>query len=666
MALLRLALTFSSGTRRRHRAAPGKGLVLGAVALAGILAAAALLSPAITVDGNGNFRAVLSGVQIQRASQTFVAGGESLIHFHGLDGREGQLEFALSSRRGSAPNSIDVYVNGEKQTRDLQGDGDAMSIPIPTGTRDLDVHLVAESAAPRSIEISRVTLTRSMNARAVVVALVPVLAGLLVAYFAFQRDAFLSPVAGIVAVAVASFVMASAFDPVRIRVLRLSLVLSVVIAIVIACALVALRFRVSWLSGLMLAFAVIVTHVDAAHFGFVYDDRLWARPWTFAELASTFVGSEDPLEISGQQYRPVASISHALDYALFGASASMEHAVNIAWHAACVVLLMILLRRVLKSPSAAVLGAIAFALHPMAASSIGWISERTDSLMGAFLLLSLLPLVNSSQPRLAAVLVPALLSLWSKETAVMLALLAPALVFVVHGREGVWARRRVLGALVVIVLTFVLVWIAIFPVKAALRLESNDAGGNATVTSLWAQVFSQLVRPLGYEGWRAVRFDSTNDSLYLGVTAGVLVILTGAFAVTKRREWGLAAFGLLWPALVVLPFRGHDGVDIYRLGHSLAIGLGFFVAGIAALVPARARLVYPFVAAALVAAFVPPARAVTAAWGDPGFQFVAALRFNLDNPTFMAALTPEMRADIERAKAIAAHTEDPIAHDFPR
>jgi hypothetical protein len=40
------------------------------------------------------------------------------------------------------------------------------------------------------------------------------------------------------------------------------------------------------------------------------------------------------------------------------------------------------------------------------------------------------------------------------------------------------------------------------------------------------------------------------------------------------------------------------------------------------------------------------------------------LHFNLENPIFMAGLTPEMRRDLEREGRFEAHRDDPLETPF--
>ena len=66
------------------------------------------------------------------------------------------------------------------------------------------------------------------------------------------------------------------------------------------------------------------------------------------------------------------------------------HAVNLLLHLACVLLVYRLLIVLLGSSKAACLGALLFALHPLQAESVGWVSGQGGLLSAAFSLLALL------------------------------------------------------------------------------------------------------------------------------------------------------------------------------------------------------------------------------------------------------------------------------------
>ena len=78
----------------------------------------------------------------------------------------------------------------------------------------------------------------------------------------------------------------------------------------------------------------------------------------------------------GQNWHPLTSWSHMLDVQLFGLAPAGHHAVNLAWHVLNAVLLAVVLHRMTGAWWRSVLVAALFALHPLRAESVAWVSER--------------------------------------------------------------------------------------------------------------------------------------------------------------------------------------------------------------------------------------------------------------------------------------------------
>jgi protein O-mannosyl-transferase len=88
-------------------------------------------------------------------------------------------------------------------------------------------------------------------------------------------------------------------------------------------------------------------------------------------------------------WHPLTWISHMLDLQLFGNNPGAQHLVSVAIHALNAALLLVLLRRMTGFYWRSFLVAAFFALHPLRAESVAWISERKDVLSAFFLFLCL-------------------------------------------------------------------------------------------------------------------------------------------------------------------------------------------------------------------------------------------------------------------------------------
>ncbi|HVM49258.1 MAG TPA: tetratricopeptide repeat protein [Candidatus Acidoferrum sp.] len=94
--------------------------------------------------------------------------------------------------------------------------------------------------------------------------------------------------------------------------------------------------------------------------------------------------------IHGSNWHPLTWLSHMADCQVFGEWAGGHHLVNVGFHAANAVLLLLLLTKLTGAVWRSTMVAGLFALHPLHVESVAWISERKDVLSTFFGLLSLL------------------------------------------------------------------------------------------------------------------------------------------------------------------------------------------------------------------------------------------------------------------------------------
>src|SRR5438093_1955133 len=98
--------------------------------------------------------------------------------------------------------------------------------------------------------------------------------------------------------------------------------------------------------------------------------------------------------------RPVVNLSFAINYALGGLDASGYHITNIAVHLAVAIVLFLLVRRTLDLPSipdplrhrslhVALAVSLLWTVHPLNSEVVDYITQRTESLMALFYLLTM-------------------------------------------------------------------------------------------------------------------------------------------------------------------------------------------------------------------------------------------------------------------------------------
>lgn len=90
-----------------------------------------------------------------------------------------------------------------------------------------------------------------------------------------------------------------------------------------------------------------------------------------------------------RNWHPLTTLSHMLDFQLFGLNPAGHHFTNVLLHTCAVLLLFFVLRRMTGSAWRSAFVAAIFAIHPLRVESVAWIAERKDVLSALFFMLTL-------------------------------------------------------------------------------------------------------------------------------------------------------------------------------------------------------------------------------------------------------------------------------------
>lgn len=232
-------------------------------------------------------------------------------------------------------------------------------------------------------------------------------------------------------------------------------------------------------------FAVLV-HAESLDLWFVATDTLplieTSRVTNLAAIGTLFT---QPL-MAGSDfvsmalfYRPVASLTYAIDHALWGLAPFGYHLTNVVLHAVATVLVVITITEITDRPRVGFLTGLLFTVHPVTVEVVPVIARRQDILLAVFVLGTISLFVRwhrrwqrhrdrkwTLQPHrpLVAALVAYTLALGSKETALIL----PALLLVwtvLQQDEGPTQRLRAgltaMGPFAVVTLLYAAVRVAV-------------------------------------------------------------------------------------------------------------------------------------------------------------------------------------------------------------
>jgi tetratricopeptide (TPR) repeat protein len=195
-----------------------------------------------------------------------------------------------------------------------------------------------------------------------------------------------------------------------------------------------------WLLALALILVTFVAYFPALRGGFIWDDdsHLTANPAMTAPHGLRMIWSS--LRIS--RYYPLTLTTFWVQRRFWGLSPMPYHAVNIALHAINSILILLVLRRL--RVRAAWLAAMLWALHPVNAESVAWITELKNTQSGVFFFLALLCFLrfDAQQRRCWYVLavVCGLAAMLSKPSTTVLPLV---LLLCVWWNRGRWQRTDI-------------------------------------------------------------------------------------------------------------------------------------------------------------------------------------------------------------------------------
>jgi len=326
---------------------------------------------------------------------------------------------------------------------------------------------------------------------------------------------------------------------------------------------------------------VLACYFPALGAGFVWDDDWWV---TDNPAVQSWGGIwklwTDPTH--NQQYYPLTATSFWLECRLWGLRPFGYHLTNVLLHAANAVLVWLLLRRL--GVGGAWAAAAIFAVHPLEAESVAWITERKNVLSTLFVLITTITYLrhveSPTRGRYAAAMGFILCALLSKTAACML---APALWVILW-----WKRARADGRRLAELVPFFVLGALAGAMTAWLEVRHAGAAGEPWLLTwpervtiagraVWFYV-GKLVWPqplmFVYPRWNV----DPSDVRQFGFAAAGLVVLFGLWLGRRRIGRGLLAAGAIY-AILLFPALGF--FDVFFMRYSFVQDHFQYAAGIA-------------------------------------------------------------------------------------
>lgn len=319
-------------------------------------------------------------------------------------------------------------------------------------------------------------------------------------------------------------------------------------------------------SVLLFLFALII-YSNSLGGEFVYDDEYYVVKniaiRSIENLPSFFTSSSSVAfaELSQDVYRPITTLSFALNYYFGRLDTFGYHLVNLVFHSLNSVLLFLLLSLAFGDIFLAFLTAMLFACHPVQTEAVSWISGRSSVLFLFFYLISIMLYIVASKKGspglrrsiIAGSLVSYAFSLFSKEMAVTLPLIL--IVYDLHFREDEEPRDRfpVYGVYIILTLVFLLIR------SEALQRVSQCGwwGGSPystflTMCTVFVDYIKLLLVPVNLCAFYVTRLYATIGSPKVFLSIALLVSIAMAMPAIYRRARG-TSFAISWFFLALLP-----------------------------------------------------------------------------------------------------------------
>lgn len=362
----------------------------------------------------------------------------------------------------------------------------------------------------------------------------------------------------------------------------------------------------------------------------------------------------EPSQLGNLYYRPVVTLSLMVDHALFGLAPWGYHLTNLLLHLMVVFLVYLVSRRLLEGELGALVATLVFAVHPTRAEVAAWISGRSDSMMALFFLCSLLLFWRALEnPRRRALVTMAawalyVLAVFSKESAVALALVVPALDWLVVSRGE---RRRFMLNLRWCHLPVVGTTLVFLAARLWYQEQLITARGGGILDRVWlvtqslAHYFLSLVNPYRPSMQIGAEFNQQGPSWDL-VVLGLVLFLAWCLALWRGgRRHHLVAFGLLFLGLTLAPVSNIVPLRLREMVAERFLYLpwlgGALLLGLAVRWAARwrtTRVVSLVGVAVLTSSWAVAAHRRSAEFEDSVRFWSAELRANPDSPRAMESL----------------------------
>jgi len=329
----------------------------------------------------------------------------------------------------------------------------------------------------------------------------------------------------------------------------------------------------------VVAAAAFLPYLPTLRFGFAYDDlgqivnNARLRSWAYLPAYFTeHVWAHMP-DIAAQFYRPLFLIWLRINYALFGAQPAGWHFTSVLAHVVAAVLLYAMVLRLGKDRLLAATAAIIFAVYPVHAESVAWVSGSADVLLAIASFVCILAFSRDDRRSRLIGVTAFTAALLLKETA---AVLLPLVFVEIYLNDEGPHRMRDTGRRIVPL-------VAVFIVYLGLRFAALSGFGAATADVPFAVAAASIPRLLWWYltnlFWPAnlsafhdfeiapVTFASVALPLIGILTVAVVFWAMVRYVASSSAEKKLSILAIALIVLPIIPVLKISSLDLTNLVH---------------------------------------------------------------------------------------------------
>ncbi len=326
-----------------------------------------------------------------------------------------------------------------------------------------------------------------------------------------------------------------------------------------------LRARWTFRLSLLLALSTLAIFMPAVRHDFLsYDDGRYVadNPHVRGGLSGAGLAWA-ATAFHADNWHPLTWLSHMLDCQLFGLDARGHHLTSVLLHAANVVVLFLLLRRLTGEQVRPALVAALFALHPLHVQPVAWVAERKDLLSTFFGLMALTAYAAyAHRPgplRYGLIVAAFALSLAAKPMLVPLPLVMWLLDYWPLGRfRTTSAVRRLAEKLPLFTMTAASCVVTIVARSAGRGTAPEEALTFGARCANAAVAYTGYLRQTVWPAGLAIHYPHPGAALPAGQVTAAAALLLGIswLAVRLRHRCPALLVGWFWFLLTLLPVIG--------------------------------------------------------------------------------------------------------------